>query len=222
MYACEMILALEYLHNKKIIYRDLKPENILLGKDGHIKVTDFGLSKFFNEDDRAYTLCGTPEYLAPEILLGKGYDKSVDWWSLGILIYEMLIDGSPFRIKNILDVKNYIQPLDIKEGIISSEARDLILNLLKIDPIERLGYGSNDASEIKRHPFFSNVDWNDVFEKKISPKFIPNIKDDLDLKYFDKIFTNEIVNNFKDIGKSRKYRNGNTFVYENFSFILKN
>lgn len=221
MYTCEIILALEYLHKKKIIYRDLKPENVLLGIDGHIKITDFGLSKLYLDDDKAYTICGTPEYLAPEILLGKGYDKTVDWWSLGILLYEMLLEGSPYRKKNILDIKNYMQPLEIKEGLISPEARDLILGLLRVDPSERLGFGDADAAEIKSHPFFSEINWDSILEKKVEPKFIPNIKDNLDLEYFDKAFTEESVNDFKDIVKGNKYRNRNLFVYENFSFILK-
>jgi serine/threonine protein kinase len=220
MYTCEIILALEYLHSEKIIYRDLKPENILLGKDGHIKITDFGLSKLFMDEDKAYTICGTPEYLAPEILLGKGYDKSVDWWCLGILIYEMMLEGSPYR-KNILDINNYMESLNIREGLVSQEARDLILSLLKIDPTERLGYGFDDASEIKSHPFFRNVDWKGLLEKKIKPKFIPSLRNDLDLEYFDKIFTDESVNDFKDIRRGGRFRNHKPLVYENFSFVLK-
>src|SRR5690606_34433013 len=110
-------------HNNKIIYRDLKPENILLDKYGHVKLTDFGLSKLIkNKDltDKAFTICGTPEYLAPEILLGKGYDKTVDWWSLGVLAYEMMIGLSPFRNKDRrLDIKNYFQPIEIEKGIVS-------------------------------------------------------------------------------------------------------
>ena len=229
LYACELILALEYLHQKKIIYRDLKPENILLGVDGHIKITDFGLSKYFHNfnddnfsDDKAYTICGTPEYLAPEILLGKGYDKTSDWWSLGILLYEMLLEASHLRKSIKFDINNYFKPFIIKDGKISDNARDLILKLLVVDPSKRLGYGVEDARSIKSHSFFNGVDWDNVHKKLIKPKFIPTIKNKEDLDYFDKYFTEEDINKSSIVkDKNIKFNHlKNSQNFENFSYIL--
>lgn len=355
-YICELIIALEYLHKNGIIYRDLKPENILIDKDGHIKLTDFGLSKTFdspynintfnktlhrpfsiqaknrhnnaaidipnnilntllnasnnkeeqktllnnnnqessynnfiyndnpksqvknmnpitniltnnptkifnrknndvdkkmgkNEDDKTefnrksinknlnenistdscksyektYTVCGTLEYLAPEILTRKGYDKTVDWWSLGILILEMLIGKNNFRkifnsynfkeqimneIKNkktiiplnkesFLDPsnhpQNFYQSLNFSAFNLSKKAESLIKALLQVDPISRLGYGKDDSQRIKEHPFFDDINWNDVIEKRCVPDFIPNLDNNFDLKYFDKKFTQQQI-----------------------------
>jgi len=214
-YICEVILAIEHLHNNNCIYRDLKPENILLGKDGHIKLTDFGLSKMClsnDNDNIAYTICGTPEYLAPEILEGRGYNKNVDWWSLGALIYEMLVGVSPYRVKNKekrLDMKLYKMPVDYK-SLLSPEAKSLISGLLSIDPNSRLGNGKNDAKEIKSHKFFDLIDWNLVQIKQLKPPFVPDLKNEEDYSNFAKEFIDQDPSQFL-------YNNNNIF-YEDSDF----
>jgi len=218
-YMCELILAISHLHNNNCIYRDLKPENILLGEDGHIKLTDFGLSKitFTNLDDEnvAYTICGTPEYLAPEILEGKGYNKSVDWWSLGALLYEMLIGYSPFKPKNKekkIDIKIYYMPVDYKPYL-SREVRSLIMGLLTVEPTLRLGSGITDAEEIKSHNFFKDIDWDEVKCKELKPPYIPIIRSKDDYSNFDKVFTQE--DPFKETPTNNiLLENYNDFTYE--------
>lgn len=187
-YISEVILALDYLHRHDVIYRDLKPENILLSEDGHIKLTDFGLSKKGitsvggkGEGQTATTFCGTPEYLAPEIITGIGHGKAVDWWSVGILLYEMLTGRPPFSSKN----RNQLYINTIKGNIkwpegMSENAKDLLQKLLHRKPEERLG--SKGVNDIKAHPFFKGLDWDKVISKQIKPEFIPVcIDEDWDL-----------------------------------------
>ena len=190
-YISEIILALTYLHKKNIIYRDLKPENILLDEQGHIKLTDFGLSKIVNNinKDKTYTICGTPEYVAPEVLLGKGYNKSADWWSLGIVLYEMLCGETPFKeARDRLDINIYYKPI-YQNKLISDTAFDLIKKLCETNINLRLGSSDNEFEEISKHKFFNGIDWKKLENKEIKPSFIPVIRDKEDVSNFDKQFT---------------------------------
>ena len=139
-YASELCLALEYLHNIHIIYRDLKPENILVGRDGHIKLTDFGFSKMIKYSDKTFTLCGTPEYMAPEIILNQGHNKAVDWWAFGVLIYELLTGFPPFYSQNPYDIYNKVLNEKPKfPEFLDFKAKDLISKLLCRKEEDRLG-----------------------------------------------------------------------------------
>ncbi|KAL5359826.1 kinase-like domain-containing protein [Aspergillus floccosus] len=192
-YTAELLCALECLHGFKVIYRDLKPENILLDYTGHIALCDFGLCKLdMKDEDRTNTFCGTPEYLAPELLLGNGYTKSVDWWTLGVLLYEMLTGLPPFYDENTNDMYRKIlqEPLMFpSDDIVPPAARDLLSRLLDRDPQRRLG--ANGAAEIKSHHFFANIDWRKLLQRKYEPSFRPNVLDARDTANFDREFTQE-------------------------------
>ena len=220
-YIIELILALEFLHKNNMVYRDLKPENLLLDAKGHVKITDFGLSKILeDEDDKAYTICGTPQYLAPEVLLRQGYDKMIDWWSLGCIMYEMLTGRLPFAIKRgvKMSMKIYEKKVLFPSNI-NSEAKDLIEKLLVINPKERLGEGNEDKDDIKDHPFFQGVDWDSAYEKKLKPPFIPRLKNDTDLRYFDNLFTDEPIGGPKKRNPTRDREVSNE--YKNFTYMAE-
>ena len=198
-YIIEIILAIEFLHKNKMLYRDLKPENIMVDSNGHIKLTDFGLSKMIKKTkEKAFTICGTPQYLAPEILSDEGYDNSVDWWSLGCVMYEMLVGKAPFRIPkgSYLSADLYKKKITIPEYV-TEEAKNLISQLLVPNPKKRLGYGEDGTQKIKEHKYFEGINWEDAWNKKLTPPFIPELKSETDLSYFDKIFTDEKIEGSK-------------------------
>ena len=211
-YLSEILLALEYIHNNKCIYRDLKPENILIDKDGHLKLSDFGLSKILNENNFAYTICGTPEYEAPEIYKNIGYDKMCDWWSFGIIMFEMIEGYIPFKGK-INDNNLNIMFSDNRREV----TKDLIMKLLVLDPKKRLGF--NGIHEIKNHKFFDGVNFDNILNKKEKPPFIPAFKDKFDLRYFNSKYTEMDIESFCDNSiMETKDNDPNNSFFEGFSY----
>ncbi|XP_015440462.1 PREDICTED: RAC serine/threonine-protein kinase isoform X2 [Dufourea novaeangliae] len=194
-YGAEIISALGYLHSQGIIYRDLKLENLLLDKDGHIKIADFGLCK----EDITYgrttkTFCGTPEYLAPEVLEDNDYGRAVDWWGVGVVMYEMICGRLPFYNKDHEKLFTLIVMEEVRfPRTVTNHAKDMLGGLLIKDPSKRLGGGPNDAKEIMDHAFFSSIDWSDLVQKKIAPPFKPQVSSETDTRYFDSEFTGESV-----------------------------
>ncbi|KAM9808602.1 RAC-gamma serine/threonine-protein kinase isoform X2 [Syngnathus typhle] len=194
-YGAEIVSALDYLHSAKIVYRDLKLENLMLDKDGHIKITDFGLCKEGITDAATMkTFCGTPEYLAPEVLEDNDYGRAVDWWGLGVVTYEMMCGRLPFYNQDHEKLFELILMEDIKfPRTLSADAKSLLSGLLIKDPNKRLGGGPDDAKEIMRHSFFTGVDWQHVYDKKMVPPFKPQVTSETDTRYFDEEFTAQTI-----------------------------
>ena len=213
-YIAEMILILQFLHNNNIMYRDIKPENILIERTGHIKLVDFGLSKIFENNEKMYTICGTSFYLAPELIKKKGYSCDADWWSLGCLMYELLSGSPPFKMEgNDINTLNFDRPLNM-DNCFSEEAKDLINKLLVIDPKKRLGAGKGGIEKLKQHPYFININWEDLEELKVTPPFIPEINDQNDLRYIENAFEENKIENSED-------GEGNVDNYVNFSYYAE-
>jgi len=182
-YLGQVILAFQYLHDKNYIYRDLKPENLLIGSDGYLKVTDFGFAK--EVTGTTWTLCGTPEYLCPEIVSGKGHGKGVDWWTVGILLYEMLASYTPFVHEDQLKMYDRIVRGNLRfPSSFSSEAKDLITRFLTHKPTSRLGVIKGGANLIKKHPYFDGMNWEELGNKKLPAPHIPKIKNPTDVSNF--------------------------------------
>lgn len=193
-YAAEIILGLFYLHNRGIIYRDLKLDNVMLDADGHIKIADFGLCKEgIGDGNKTRTFCGTPDYIAPEIISYQPYDGAVDWWALGVLIYEMLVGRPPFDGDDDDQLFNNImeKPVHYPRGL-SEQARKIIQGFLTKHPSRRLGcHPDTGESDIKRHIFFKSIDWDKLTKRQIKPPYKPKIKSKKSASNFDPEFTKE-------------------------------
>ncbi|XP_062456560.1 ribosomal protein S6 kinase alpha-3 isoform X1 [Rhea pennata] len=214
-YLAELALALDHLHSLGIIYRDLKPENILLDEEGHIKLTDFGLSKeSIDHEKKAYSFCGTVEYMAPEVVNRRGHTQSADWWSFGVLMFEMLTGTLPFQGKDRKETMTMI--LKAKLGMpqfLSPEAQSLLRMLFKRNPANRLG--PDGVEEIKRHPFFSKIDWNKLYRREIHPPFKPATGRPEDTFYFDPEFTAKTPKDSPGIPPSANAHQ----LFRGFSFV---
>uniref|UniRef100_A0A8C2D5U7 non-specific serine/threonine protein kinase n=1 Tax=Cyprinus carpio TaxID=7962 RepID=A0A8C2D5U7_CYPCA len=219
-YLAELALALDHLHSLGIIYRDLKPENILLDEEGHIKVTDFGLSKeAIDHDKRAYSFCGTIEYMAPEVVNRRGHTQSADWWSFGILMFEMLTGSLPFQGKDRKETMALI--LKAKLGMpqfLSPEVQSLLRALFKRNPSNRLGAGPDGVEEIKRHIFFATVDWNKLYRREIKPPFKPAVGRPEDTFHFDPEFTSRTPTDSPGVPPSANAHQ----LFRGFSFVASN
>ncbi|KAK3241718.1 hypothetical protein CYMTET_48546 [Cymbomonas tetramitiformis] len=179
-YAAQVVSGLQALHDKGYAYRDLKPENILIDKEGYLRIVDFGFAKII--EGQTFTFCGTPDYMAPEILTCRGHDKAADWWAVGVLIFEMLNGEPPFEDDTAI-MKHGKVPMVFPEHF-SSQASDLIGKLLSPNPRRRLGCLRAGVNEVKEHPFFKDIDWNNLLEKKVKAPYVPPVKASNDLSNF--------------------------------------
>jgi len=215
-YAAEICLGIAHLHASGIIYRDLKPENLLLDTSGHIKITDFGLSKEgLSDNQRTKTFCGTPEYLAPEVLDGKAYTKAVDWWSVGTLIFEMLTGLPPFYCEDVQKMYSMKMTADLTiPDYVDDGAQDIIRKFLDRNPDSRL----RDIEEIKRHQWFEGIDWEKLLRKELEPPYIPHV-DKESTQLIDETFTNMDVKTA--LGDTATSPQGKPDQFEGFTYMSK-
>ncbi|CAK9152152.1 unnamed protein product [Ilex paraguariensis] len=212
IYAAEIVSAVCHLHENGIIHRDLKPENILLDSEGHTILTDFGLAKKFENSTRSNTICGTVEYMSPEIILGKGHDQATDWWSVGVLLFEMLTGKPPFTYRNREKVQRKIVKDKLKlPSFLSSEAHSLLKGLLQKDPSRRLG---RDA--IMKHKWFKAINWKKVEARALRPSFRPEVAGKHCVDNFDKRWTEKPLS---DSPVSSPRKSGNFNFFQGFNFV---
>lgn len=185
-YAAEIVLILEFLHEKEgVAYRDLKPENILIDAEGHLKLVDFGFAKKVDNRE-TYTLCGTPEYLAPEVIRNTGHGCAVDWWAFGILVYEFLVGQPPFWDQNPMKIYEQIVEGRVRyPSAMSPDARDLISGLCTVDTSKRLGNIKGGAGAVKAHSWFRNIDWDALYHRKVQGPIVPHLRGPADTRNFD-------------------------------------
>ncbi len=180
-YAAEIILALGYIHAVDHVYRDLKPENILMDASGHVKLADMGFCKELRAGERTYTTCGTADYMAPEVMLCQGYNRSADYWAFGVFIYEMLTGGAPFAAKSDRDRHAKILSASITyPADFNLMAKDLVSRLCVLDVSHRLGMMAGGIEEIQDHAFFADVDWHAVNAGAAKPPFVPRVRTQAD------------------------------------------
>ncbi|KAF8397923.1 hypothetical protein HHK36_016849 [Tetracentron sinense] len=191
VYTAEIVSAVSYLHANGIMHRDLKLDNIILDADGHAMLTDFGLAKQFEEDTRSKTKCGTVEYMSPEVVMGKGYDKTTDWWSVGIMLFEMLTGHLPLIGSNRQKIQQKIINEEAKLPVfLTREAHSLLKGLLQKEASKRLGGGPGKSEEIKRHEWFKPINWKKLEAREIKPSFCPRVTGKQCIANFEGCWTN--------------------------------